>query len=138
MRILLINKMNTIKEAKVLTADERKRLKAIYDNLSTVTEETYKKLDEFMLSNSGLTSEECVKKIDFHNFTLESFENLIDTINKHRPSFYHIGPFKKNIKNDTWYNCKTNKLQTIKILLQENERLKRENEDLKKFNYGVN
>ena len=43
-----------------------------------------------MLSNSGLTSEESLKKIDFYNFTLESFENLIDTINSYESEIIQI------------------------------------------------
>ena len=95
-------------------------------NLETFDIKGYDKLDEFISLNSGLTTTECIKKIKFHKFTSESFEYLINQINSYRATWSNIGPFKKNI-SDTWYNTKSNKLQTIENLLKENLELKEKN-----------
>jgi hypothetical protein len=103
----------------------------IFENIQRTTEGTLIALDHFMMLNTSLlTTEECVKKIDFHDFTVESFEYLVNQINNYRQSFNEIGPFKKNAKGK-WYSCKTNKLQTIETLMKEIEKLKKENEALK-------
>ena len=118
-------------KAKITTLVSLKNRNEIFENIQSISEETYKKLDDFMMLNTGLlTTKDCVEKINFHDFTYESFEYLIETINKYRPSFNEIGPFKKNDKGK-WYSCKTNKLQTIENLMREIEKLKNENEALK-------
>lgn len=89
----------------------------------------YNKLDEFILLNPNLTTREYVKYIDFHQFTEESFDYLISKINKHRVTWFDIGPFIKNA-NGTWYNEKSKKSQTIENLLKENIELKKINKEL--------
>ena len=116
---------------KINTIEDLNKRNDILENIQRTTEETLIALDNFMMLNTGLlTSDECIKKIDFHDFTVDSFEYLIGTINKYRQSFNEIGPFKKNEK-DKWYSCKTNKLQTIENLMKEIEKLKNENTELR-------
>lgn len=120
-----------ISNTKRTTIEDLNKRNDILKNIQRTTEETLIALDTFMILNTGiLTSEECVKKIDFHDFTVDSFEYLIGTINKYRQSFNEIGPFKRNEK-EKWYSCKTNKLQTIENLMKEIEKLKNENTALK-------
>ena len=118
-------------KTKITTIEDLKLKNDIIKNIQRTTEDTLVSLDHFMILNTGmLTTEECIKKINFHDFTIESFEYFIETINKYRASFNGIGPFKKNDKG-IWYSCKTNKLQTIENLMKEIEKLKNENEALK-------
>lgn len=106
--------------------------KKIMENLSKVDHITlYDNLNNFLTINSGLTTKECVQKIDFHQFTEESFEYLIMQINANRNTYHNIGPFKKNTTNYTWYNENASKLQTIENLLRENVELKEEANQLK-------
>ena len=117
---------------KITTIEELNKRNDILENIQRTTEETLIALDHFMMLNTGLlTTEECVKKIDFHDFTVDSFEYLIGTINKYRQSFNEIGPFNKCPITSRWYSCKTNKLQTIENLMKEIEKLKNENTELR-------
>ena len=116
---------------KITTLEDLNKRNDILENIQRTTEETLIALDNFMMLNTGLlTTEECVTKIDFHDFTVDSFEYLMKTINNYRQSFNEIGPFEKNEK-EKWYSCKTNKLQTIENLMNEIEKLKNENTALK-------
>ena len=106
--------------------------KKILENISSADHSTlYDNLNTFLTINSGLTTKECVKKIDFHNFTEESFEYLIMQINANRNTYHNIGPFKKNTTNYTWYNVNASKLQTIENLLRENVELREQTNQLK-------
>ena len=106
--------------------------KKIIENISSANHSTlYDNLNTFLTINSGLTTKECVKKIDFHNFTEESFEYLIMQINANRNTYHNIGPFKKNTTNYTWYNVNASKLQTIENLLRENVELREQTNQLK-------
>ena len=106
--------------------------KKIIENISSADHSTlYDNLNTFLTINSGLTTKECVKKIDFHNFTEESFEYLIMQINANRNTYHNIGPFKKNTTNYTWYNVNASKLQTIENLLRENVELREQTNQLK-------
>ena len=106
--------------------------KKIIENISSADHSIlYDNLNTFLTINSGLTTKECVKKIDFHNFTEESFEYLIMQINANRNTYHNIDPFKKNTTNYTWYNVNASKLQTIENLLRENVELREQTNQLK-------
>lgn len=104
-----------------------KKNQRIIENIQKLNVNTdYEKLDEFLLLNPNLTSKEYVKYIDFHPFTVESFEYILGQINTYRSTWYNIGPFIKN-KDGTWYNKKSKKIQTIENLVKENIELKQKN-----------
>ena len=71
-------------KTKITTIEDLKLKNDIIKNIQRTTEDTLHSLDNFMILNTGmLTTEECIKKINFHDFTIESFEYFIETINKY-------------------------------------------------------
>ena len=79
------------------TLKDLEKKQRIIDNIQKLDVHThYEKLDEFMLLNPNLTSSEYVKHIDFHPFTVESFEYILNQINTCRVTWFDIGPFIKN------------------------------------------
>ncbi len=119
------------------TLKDLKKKQRIIDNIQKLDVHThYEKLDEFMLLNPNLTSSQYVKNIDFHPFTVESFEYILNQINKCRVTWFDIGPFIKN-KDGTWYNKKSKKIQTIENLVKENIELRGKNKDLSNQNSNL-
>ena len=86
-------------------------------------------MDEFIQNNIGLTSNELVSRINFHSFTEESLEYLLNVINKNPYTFNGIGPFIK--KGDKWFNKKKMKKEMIIELKEENIKLRQELNELK-------
>ena len=106
------------------TLKDLKKNQRIIENIQKLDVHThYEKLDEFILLNPNLTSSEYVKYIDFHPFTIDSFEYILNQINTYRSTWFNIGPFIKN-EDGTWYNKKSKKIQTIENLVKENIELK--------------
>lgn len=119
------------------TLKDLEKKQRIIDNIQKLDVHThYEKLDEFMLLNPNLTSSEYVKHIDFHPFTVESFEYILNQINTCRVTWFDIGPFIKN-KDGTWYNEKSKKIQTIENLVKENIELREKNKDLSNQNSNL-
>ena len=119
------------------TLKDLEKKQRIIDNIQKLDVYThYEKLDEFMLLNPNLTSSEYVKHIDFHSFTVESFEYILNQINNCRVTWFDIGPFIKN-KDGTWYNKKSKKIQTIENLVKENIELRGKNKDLSNQNSNL-
>ena len=106
---------------------EKRILENIYGMDMTILD----KLDLHVTINGGLSTEELIKTIDFHNFTAESFKYLIDIINKHRCTYNGIGPFL--FRDGCWHNIREKKIDVIKKLTEENMRLKKEVEYLKEI-----
>ena len=107
--------------------------KEIIVNIEGITdiEKTLKDLDEFIQNNIGLTSKEIVSRINFHSFTEESLEYLLNVINKNPCTFNDLGPFIK--KEEKWYNKKKMKKEMIIELKEENITLRQEINRLKKL-----
>lgn len=78
----------------------------------------------FMACNSGLTTQEYVKKIDFYNFTQETLVGFFKLINTHKNTYHKIcGPFRFE-KGRWWSNI--NNTQTIDSLRKEVNKLTKE------------
>lgn len=105
--------------------------KEIIVNIEGIKDETLKKLDEFIQNNIGLTSNELVSRINFHSFTEESLEYLLNVINKNPCTFNDYGPFIK--RGEKWYNKKKMKKEMIIELKEENIKLRQELNRLKKL-----
>lgn len=82
----------------------------------------YEKLDLHVTINGGLTTEQLVNTIDFHDFTTDSLNYLFKQINNYRCTYHEIGPFV--FRDDGWYNIREKKMDVIKKLTEENQRLK--------------
>ena len=82
-------------------------IKEILENLSTFDIKEVDKLQDIILSNQGRDTAYYIEKIDFHTFTKDSFNYLIQQINVYRTTFHGIGPFVN--KNGLWYSNKTDK-----------------------------
>ena len=66
-----------ISNTKRTTIEDLNKRNDILENINRTTEETLIALDNFMMLNTGLlTSEECVKKIDFHD-VLSDFHDVL-------------------------------------------------------------
>ena len=63
------------------TLQDLEKKQRIIKNIQKLDVHThYEKLDEFMLLNPNLTSSDYVKHIDFHQFTVDSFEYILDKL----------------------------------------------------------
>ena len=82
-------------------------IKKAEKNISAFNIEQISKLQDIILENQGRDTEYYVKTIDFHNFTNDSFQYLIQQINTYRNTFHDIGPFIN--KNGLWYSDKTDR-----------------------------
>lgn len=82
-------------------------IKEILENLSTFDIKEVDKLQDIILSNQGRDTAYYIEKIDFHTFTKDSFNYLIQQINVYRTTFHGIGPFVN--KNGLWYSNKTDR-----------------------------
>ena len=92
---------NTTNQSKQTT------IKEILENLSTFDIKEVDKLQDIILTNQGRDTAYYIENIDFHTFTKDSFNYLIQQINVYRTTFHGIGPFVN--KNGLWYSNKTNK-----------------------------
>jgi hypothetical protein len=102
----------------------------ITDNLQGMDIETFEKLDLHVTVNGGLSTEQLMKTINFHKFTVDSLTYLFNQINTHRCTYHGIGPFL--FREGGWYNIREKKIDVIKKLTDENIRLKHENNELNK------
>lgn len=93
----------------------------IIDNLQGM-EDIYKTLDLHVTINGGLTTEQLINTIDFHQFTTDSLQYLFHQINRYRCTYHEIGPFV--FRDGGWYNTREKKMDVIKKLTEENQRLK--------------
>ena len=82
-------------------------IKKAEKNISAFNIEHLNKLQDIILENQGRDTEYYVNTIDFHNFTNDSFQYLIQQINTYRNTFNNIGPFIN--KNGRWYSDKTDR-----------------------------
>ena len=82
-------------------------IKKAEKNISAFNIEHLNKLQDIILENQGRDTEYYVNTIDFHNFTNDSFQYLIQQINTYRNTFHDIGPFIN--KNGRWYSDKTDR-----------------------------
>ena len=82
-------------------------IKKAEKNISAFNIEQISKLQDIILKNQGRDTEYYVNTIDFHNFTNDSFQYLIQQINTYRNTFHNIGPFIN--KNGLWYSDKTDR-----------------------------
>lgn len=99
--------------------------------ISAFNIEHLNKLQDVILENQGRDTEYYVNTIDFHNFTKDSFQYLIQQINTYRNTFHDIGPFIN--KNGLWYSDKTDRNLEQIIESQSNilQSQKKEIEELK-------
>ena len=104
--------------------------KRILKNIESMDMNVLGRLDTHVTINGGLSLDELIKTIDFHKFTKESLSYLFERINKNSNTFHGIGPFL--YRDGGWYNIRERKLDVIKKLTEENMRLKKENDELKK------
>tara|TARA_X000000950_G_scaffold159369_1_gene195195 strand:+ start:8441 stop:8824 length:384 start_codon:yes stop_codon:yes gene_type:complete len=111
--------------------EQIKAEKRILENIYGMDMSILDKLDLHVTINGGLSTEELIKTIDYHNFTEESFNYLIDIINKHRCTYNGVGPFL--FRDGGWHNIREKKIDVIKKLTEENMRLKKDIEDLKEI-----
>jgi hypothetical protein len=105
--------------------------KEIIKNIENMDMKVLEQLDTHVTINGGLSVDELVKTIHFHKFTTGSLSHMFNVINKNPNTFHGIGPFL--FRDGGWYNIRERKLDVIKKLTEENIRLKKENEDLKKI-----
>ena len=103
--------------------------KEIQKNIESMNMDVLGKLDTHVTINGGLSLEELVKSIHFHKFTKESLSYLFERINQNPNTYHGIGPFV--FRDGGWYNIRERKIDVIKKLIEENMRLKKENEELK-------
>jgi len=96
----------------------------IMENLQGMDMNIFDKLDLHVTINGGLSTENLIKTIDFHNFTTESLAYLFNQINSYRCTYYGIGPFL--FRDGGWYNIREKKINVIKKLTEENKKLKLE------------
>lgn len=82
-------------------------IKKAEKNISAFNIEQISKLQDIILENQGRDTQYYVNTIDFHNFTNDSFQYLIQQINTYRNTFHDIGPFIN--KNGLWYSDKTDR-----------------------------
>ena len=82
-------------------------IKKILKNLYTFDIKDIDKLQDIILTNQGRDTAYYIEKIDFHTFTKDSFNYLIQQINVYRTTFHGIGPFVN--KNGLWYSNKTDR-----------------------------
>ena len=106
-------------------------IKKASKNISAFNIEHLNKLQDVILKNQGRDTEYYVNTIDFHNFTNDSFQYLIQQINTYRNTFHDIGPFIN--KNGLWYSDKTDRNLEQIIESQSNilQSQKKEIEELK-------
>ena len=106
-------------------------IKTASKNISAFNIEHLNKLQDVILKNQGRDTEYYVNTIDFHNFTNDSFQYLIQQINTYRNTFHDIGPFIN--KNGLWYSDKTDRNLEQIIESQSNilQSQKKEIEELK-------
>ena len=106
-------------------------IKKASKNISAFNIEHLNKLQDVILKNQGRDTEYYVNTIDFHNFTNDSFQYLIQQINTYRNTFHDIGPFIN--KNGLWYSDKTDRNLEQIIEYQSNilKSQKKEIEELK-------
>jgi len=113
------------------TIEEIEKGKKILKNLESMDMNIFEQLDTHVTINGGLSIDELVKTIHFHKFTVESLSHIFNQINKNPNTFHGVGPFL--FRDGGWHNIRERKLDVIKKLTEENMRLKRENEELKKI-----
>ena len=82
-------------------------IKNILKNLYTFDIKDIDKLQDIILANQGRDTMYYIENIDFHTFTKDSFNYLMQQINVHRNTFHVIGPFIN--KNGLWYSNKTDR-----------------------------
>ena len=82
-------------------------IKEILENLSTFDIKEVDKLQDIILTNQGRDTAYYIENIDFHTFTKDSFNYLMQQINVYRTTFHGIGPFVN--KNGLWYSNKTDR-----------------------------
>ena len=106
-------------------------IKKAEKNISAFNIEQISKIQDIILENQGRDTEYYVNTIDFHNFTNDSFQYLIQQINTSRNTFHDIGPFIN--KNGLWYSDKTDRNLEQIIESQSNilQSQKKEIEELK-------
>ena len=82
-------------------------IKEILENLSTFDIKDIDKLQDIILANQGRDTMYYIENIDFHTFTKDSFNYLMQQISVYRTTFHGIGPFIN--KNGLWYSNKTDR-----------------------------
>jgi hypothetical protein len=113
------------------TIEEIEKEKRILKNIENMDMKIFEQLDTHVTINGGLSIDELVKTIHFHKFTAESLSYIFNQINKNPNTFHGVGPFL--FRDGGWHNIRERKLDVIKKLTEENLRLKRENEELKRI-----
>lgn len=92
-------------------------------------------LQNYIISHQGKDTKYYVEHIDFHDFTIESFNYLMHQINTYRNTYHGIGPFMCD--NELWYINKDNK--NLKDIIEQQQRIiesqKKELERLKPKSY---
>jgi len=94
-------------------------------DIQTITNEDYYKIQNLIEKFPGITTELLISNLDL-KIQEESLKELLNRINKHRNTFYDIGPFVD--VQDKWYIENTKKLKKQELLIT---KLELENEFLK-------
>ena len=113
------------------TIEAIEKEKRILKNLENMDMNVLGQLDTHVTINGGLSSEELIKIIHFHKFTVESLSHMFNQINKNPCTYFGIGPFL--FRDGGWYNIRERKIDVIKKLTEENMRLKKEVKYLKEI-----
>lgn len=93
--------------------------------------EFYKKFNNFILQNPGLSALEYSKSIDFFDFTPESIVKAFKLFNTYQCTFHRIcGPFM--FSNGKWYGTDKNDKYDNISLMAENKKLSEENKYLRR------
>jgi hypothetical protein len=86
----------------------------VCENLSTFDTGLWSELHHFITNHPGKTTKYHIKHYKNHKFTAESFDYLLNQINRNRNTFHGIGPFIK--KNGNWYCKSKTKYDLISII----------------------
>ena len=82
------------------------KIKKIHDNLEKMNPDDYYNLFEAIKKNTLPTEKkktpDLVKEIKFHEFTEESLDYLLHTMNKYKNTFHTVGGGLYRKKNDVW------------------------------------
>ena len=82
------------------------KIKKIHDNLENLSSDDYNNIYEAIKKNTLPTEKkktaELVREIQFHEFTEESLDHLLHTMNKYKNTFHTVGGGLYRKKNDVW------------------------------------
>jgi hypothetical protein len=80
----------------------RAKMQKVLENIEQFDVSCFPKFNDFVMKNQGRDTEYYINNIEFHTFTKESFEYLINQINTHKNTYHNMGPFIN--KDGRWYS----------------------------------